>query len=99
MKLAKSKTPQLETPNRNNLDSPNKASQDNEIELPLSPEIKSIIRRKVSSYLNCQLTMTPPPSKQLTIVKKNKPLPKEFIEYSNLYEFVKDEKLAFHLYK
>jgi hypothetical protein len=44
--------------------------------------------------------MTPPPSKQLTIAKKSsKPLPREFIEYANLGEFIKDDKNVFHLYK
>lgn len=92
MKSYLSNTPQPK------LSSPAKDS-DTEAELPLSPEIKSIIRRKVSSYLNCHVTLTPPPSKQLLPPKKNKPLPKEFPEYANLNEFLKDEKTAFHLYK
>lgn len=77
MKLYKSKTPQLSTISNNIVNSPPiNYSEETEVEMPLTPEIKDIIRRKVSSYLNCHITVTPPPSKQLTIVKKNKPLPK-----------------------
>jgi hypothetical protein len=97
MKLLKSKTPQLATIS-DSIDSPLKYSEKSEMQLPLSPEIKSIIRRKVSSYLSYHITTTSL-SKQLTTIKKSKPLLREFPEYSNLMEFLKGEKTVFHLYK
>lgn len=76
----KSKTPLLTTPVRQSptLIPRNTEEAETETELPLSPEIKSIIRRKVSSYLNGHITLTPPPSKQINLPKKSRPLPKEF---------------------
>jgi hypothetical protein len=97
MKLIKSKTPQLATIS-DSIDSPLKYSEESEAKIPLSPEIKNIIRRKVSSYLNYHITTTPL-SKQLTTVKKSKPLVREFPEFSNIMDFLKGEKAAFHLYK
>lgn len=73
----------VQSPSR--LDNVSMFSEPKSYDEPLSPEIKSIIRRKVSSYLNCQLTLSPVPSKQLSIIKKkSKPLPKEFPEHTSL---------------
>lgn len=61
--------------------------------------MKSIIRRKVSSYINCQISKAITLSKQITISKKSKPLPREFSDYSNIQELMRDEKNVYHLYK
>ncbi len=55
-------------------------------EVSLSPEIRSIIRKKVSSYLHCEPKITSQVSKQTIAAKKGKTtvLPREFGEYSNI---------------
>ena len=69
-------------------------------EITLSPEVKSIIRRKVSSYLHSNVSVTPQPSKQTITHKKNKqPLPRDYPEYGSLHDFLGQEEVTINLFK
>jgi hypothetical protein len=69
-------------------------------ELGFSPEVKGMIRKKINSYLHCQLDISPHYSKQVIISKKNRaPLPKDYPEYATLLNFFREEKTVYHLYK
>ena len=69
-------------------------------EITLSPEIKSIIRRKVSSYLHSSVNVPPQQSKQNISHKKNKqPLPRDYPEYENLNDLCESEEATIYLFK
>ncbi len=60
-------------------------------EIPLSTEVKSMIRKKINSYLHCHLDLAPQHFKQIIATKKAKPpLPKDYPIYTSLLELLRE---------
>ena len=69
----------------------------------MSPEVRQIIRRKVSSYLGCYLSIAASPSTSKQVagqLKKSKAPPsREFPPLHSLKQLLSEQDTYHHLYK